>query len=122
VLDKRTLVSPDAVICAGLALQQCGMGPGRHFQQTPAQHRRILALLEDIGSGSDGGDADSDRESQDGGKDGGGRSKDGGIDSGGASPDDSDGSGTDTQDGSYDSAMDVQDNSADSGRDMAARR
>jgi uncharacterized membrane protein YgcG len=142
VLDKRTLVSPDAAIFAGLQLQQCGMGPSRHFRQTPAQHRRIVALLEDIGPGSDGGDADSDGDSEDGGKNGvessqggggGGGVSDGGADShrskcdsrddsDGTSPDDSDGSGTDTQDGTYDSAMDMQDESADSGSDMVAQR
>ena len=115
VLDKRTLVSPDALICVGLQLQQRGMGPSRHFRQTAAQHRRILALLEDIGPGSDGGSgdsdggADSDVDSQVGGKDSDGSSLDGG--SGGSSDgsreshrntyDSRDDSGTDTQDSSF---------------------
>lgn len=49
-LDQKALVSPDAIICAGLALQE---GAGRHFRQSPAQHQRILAVLKAIGPGSD---------------------------------------------------------------------
>ena len=113
VLDKRTLVSPDALICLGLQLQQRGMGPSRHFRQTAAQHRRILALLEDIGPGSDGGGgdsdggADSDVDSQIGGKDLDGSSQGGGSGSGGGGEshrntyDSRDDSGTDTQDSNF---------------------
>ena len=111
MLDKRTLVSPDALICAGLQLQQRGMGPSRHFRQTAAQHRRITALLEDIAPGSDGRGADSDVDSQVGGKDidsssqggssGSGSSTDGGGESHRNIYDSRDDSGTDTQDSNF---------------------
>jgi hypothetical protein len=53
-LDKRALISPDAIICTGLLLEE---GAGRHFRQSAAQHQRILALLKAIGPASyDGSD------------------------------------------------------------------
>ena len=45
-LDKRALVSPDAIICAGLELEE---GASRHFRQSAAQHQRVLAVLKAIG-------------------------------------------------------------------------
>jgi hypothetical protein len=66
---EKALISPDAIICTGLTLEE---GAGRHFRQSAGQHQRILALLKAIGSGCDdsgddtrssGTDASSGRES-----------------------------------------------------------
>ena len=55
-LDKRALVSPDAIICAGLELEE---GAGRHFRQSAGQHQRVLAVLKAIGPASYDGSGDT---------------------------------------------------------------
>lgn len=58
----KTLCSPDAIICTDLALDE---GAGRHFRQSAAQHRRILALQKAIGPSREDGSDDTRTSSMD---------------------------------------------------------